>query len=271
MRQMGHLQLWAVAANVQILLLMSSGDPRWLRIPPELMKVATEAGDSHMLGWATLNMGLARNFEGDPKGAAEQFGRSRQLLEAVPDHAVLSLALSQLASAFVQLGRPQEAFPLLARSRELRRQHRVRAQLASPSILSSAECYLIALENKSLDPRERAGLLNHARKACDEATRHGRRVHDHSGPDAMRLRGMLEWQRGKVRAARQAWARACDLAERAGARYVLAQTRYEIGRRFKSRDDLESAERLYMAAGALAGLAKTRRALAELGQTGQAG
>jgi tetratricopeptide (TPR) repeat protein len=232
------------------------------------MKVATEAGDSHMLGWAAFNMGLARNFEGDPRGAAEQFSRSRQLLESVPDYAVLSLALSQLAFAFVQLGRPQEAFPLLARSRELRRQHWVRAQLASPSILSSAECYLLALENKSLDPRERAGLLHHARKACGEATRHGRGVHDHSGPDALRLRGMLEWQRGKVRAARQAWARACDIAERVGARYVLAQTRYEIGRRFKSRDDLESAERLYMAAGALAGLAKTRRALAELGQAG---
>ncbi len=268
MRQMGHLQLWAVAANVQILVLISLGDPRRLSIPPESMKVATEAGDSHMLGWAAFNMGLARNFEGDPRGAAEQFSLSRQLLEAVPDYAVLSLALSQLAFAFVQLGRPQEAFPLLARSRELRRQHWVRAQLASPSILSSAECYLLALENKSLDPRERAGLLHHARKACGEATRHGRGVHDHSGPDALRLRGMLEWQRGKVRAARQAWARACDIAERVGARYVLAQTRYEIGRRFKSRDDLESAERLYMAAGALAGLAKTRRALAELGQAG---
>ena len=75
---------------------------------------------------------------------------------------------------------------------------------------------------------------------------------------------MLEWQRGNVRAARRTWAGGCDLAERMGARYVLAQTRYEIGRRFKSRDDLESAERLFMAAGALAGLAKTRRALAEL-------
>jgi len=235
-----------------------------LNIPPELMKVATEAGDSHMLGWATLNMGFARIFEGDPRGAVEQLSRSRQLLEAVPDYAVLSLALSQLAFAFVQLGRPQEAFPLLARSRELRRRYWVRAQLASPSILSGAECYLLALENKGLDDRERASLLHHARKACDEATRHGRRVRDHSGPDAMRLRGMLEWQRGNVRAARRTWAGGCDLAERMGARYVLAQTRYEIGRRFKSRDDLESAERLFMAAGALAGLAKARRALAEL-------
>ena len=75
---------------------------------------------------------------------------------------------------------------------------------------------------------------------------------------------MLEWQRGNVRAAKQIWTRGCDLAERMGARYVLAQTRHEIGRRFKNRDDLESAERLFMAAGALAGLAKTRQALTEL-------
>ena len=184
--------------------------------------------------------GPRAELRGRPQGCGGTTQPLAPTAGGVPDYAVLSLALSQFASAFVQLGRPQEAFPLLARSRELRRQHRVRAQLASPSVLSSAACYLLALENKSLDPRERAGLLHHARKACDEATRHRRRVHDHSAPDAMRLRGMLEWQRGNVRAARQASARACDLADgwergmcwhRRATRSVAASTAVTISNR----------------------------------------
>ena len=264
MRNLGHLQHWAIAANTQMLVFMSSGDRRWLDIPSELVKIAADAGDNHMMGWATFATGLVRIFEGDPKDAVVHFSRSRELLEAVPDYPLLASALCQFAFALVQLGRTREALPLLVRGRELCRRHSVRAQIATLSVLVSAESYVLALENKGLIDAERANLLRWARIACKEAMRHGRRVHDHSGSDAMRLQGMLEWQLGNARAARRLWARGCDLAERMGARYVLAQTRYEIGRRFKSRDDLELAERLFMAAGALAGLAKTRHALTEL-------
>jgi hypothetical protein len=264
MRELGHLQHWAIAANTQMLLFISSGDRRWLSIPSELTKIAAEAGDNHMMGWATFATGLVRIFEGDPRDAVVHLSRSRELLEAVPDYPLLASALCQSAFALVQLGRTREALPLLVRGRMLCRRHSVRAQIATLSVLVSAESYVLALENKGIIDEERASLLRGARIACKEAMRHGRRVRDHSGPDAMRLQGMLEWQRGEVRAARRLWERGCDLAERMGARYVLAQTRYEIGRRFKSRDDLESAERLFMAAGALAGLAKTRQALTEL-------
>jgi len=264
MRELGHLQLWAIAANMQVLLFMSSGDRRCLSIPPELMKIAADAGDNHMMGWAAFTTGVVHIFEGDPRGAVAHLSRARDLLEAVPDYPLLASALCHCALALVQLGRTREALPLLVRGRELRRRYSVRAQMATLSVLVSAETYVLALENKGLIDGERASLLRWARIGCKEAMRHGRRVHDHSGPDAIRLQGMLEWQRGNVSAARRLWAHGCDLAERLGARYVLAQTRYEIGRRFKSRDDLESAERLFMAAGALAGLAKTRQALTEL-------
>jgi hypothetical protein len=75
---------------------------------------------------------------------------------------------------------------------------------------------------------------------------------------------MLQWQLGRHEAARTLFARSCLIADRIGARHVLAQARYEIGRRFDRRDELEAAEQLFMQAGALAEVAKTRRSLAGL-------
>ncbi len=267
MRELGHLRLWAIASEPRRLLLISRGDPRWLSMSQELMQVATEVGDSQMLGWAMLSLGSSCLYQGNLKDALAQLGRARDLLEAVPDHQLLPMALAHLALALVQLGRAEEAFPLLARSSELRRRYWVRGQLATPSLIATAECHLFMLEHGASSTAGRSGQFRLARLACKEALRHGRRVHDHSGPDSMRLQGMLEWQLGHARAARRLWSRSCELAERMGARYVLAKSHYEIGRRFNSRQDLEAAERLFIAAKATADLAKTRHALAELRST----
>ena len=264
LRELGHLRLWATATSDLLNLRASRGDPRWLNIPPEQLKAAIETGDNQMLGWATLHVGCARLFLGDSKDAAGHLRRACEIMEAIPDNQLLPAALSQLALALVQLGRPQEALPLLVRSGEIRKRYSVRGFIATRPMLAAAETCLLALERSDLSPVVRANILKRARTACSDAMRHGRRIGDHSEPDALRLSGMLKWLLGSRASARRFWTRSCEVAERLGAQQVLAQTHYEIGRRFELRDHLQTAERLFLATGALAELTKTRRALAGL-------
>jgi class 3 adenylate cyclase/tetratricopeptide (TPR) repeat protein len=270
LRELGHLRLWAMATSDLLTLRASCGDSRWLDIPAEQLQVAIETGDNQMLAWATLHVGCARLFLGDSKDAANQLRRACELLEAIPDYQLLPSALSQLAFALVQLGRPQEALPLLLRSGEICKRHSVRGFIATRPLLATAETCLVALERGDLPAVVRANFLELARKACREALVHSRRIRDHSEPDAQRLHGMLKWLRGNEAGAKRAWLRSCEVAERLGAQQVLAQTHYEMGRRLGIRDHLETAERRFLASGALADLMKTRRALADLRLTSAA-
>ena len=194
---------------------------------------------------------------GDLKEGAADLSRACDLLAGVPDYQLLPFALAQSALAMIQLGRSEDGLALLGRSRAMRRKHSVRGHLATRALTATAECYLWLLEASSIPSSiRRADLLRLAQRACAEAVRHGRTVHDHGKPDALRLSGMLEWQLGRRQAAKTFWLRSCELAEPTGHDTCFGQSRYEIGRRFDSREDLELAEQLFLQSGALAELRK---------------
>jgi hypothetical protein len=54
------------------------------------------------------------------------------------------------------------------------------------------------------------------------------------------------------------WNKSLEVAERLGAKYVLAQTNFEIGRRLNSVSHLVRAESLFVGAGATFDLEQTR-------------
>ena len=58
-------------------------------------------------------------------------------------------------------------------------------------------------------------------------------------PRAWRVRGSVEWLRGKEVAARASWDRSLRVAEDLGARYEVAMTHIEIGRRLCDREELQ--------------------------------
>jgi hypothetical protein len=79
-------------------------------------------------------------------------------------------------------------------------------------------------------------------------------------PEAMMLRGRLEWLRGRRSLAEKWWQRSRALAEETGVPYELARTFFEIGLRTRNREQLESAEKLFLEMEAQWDLARVREA-----------
>ena len=64
------------------------------------------------------------------------------------------------------------------------------------------------------------------------------------------LRGIYQWTSGKQSSAEKWWKRSLRLAEDMGARYHLAMTHLEMGKRFSDRVHLKQAEEILAETGA---------------------
>ena len=104
-------------------------------------------------------------------------------------------------------------------------------------------------------------MLKVAAKACKAAAKQGKAVRDDGAPDALRLCGIYAWITGNRKKAQRLWNQSISVAETLGARYVLAQTNFEIGKRLNSRRHLVLAEALFMETGAQADLSNTQQLL----------
>ena len=104
------------------------------------------------------------------------------------------------------------------------------------------------------------GVRFYSRSGAEYTDPRPRRVEAFSKLPALgRLCGAtLAWLNGDARSARRSWNKAVDVAKRLGARYVLAQTNFEIGKRLISIAHLTRAESLFSDAGATFDLEQTR-------------
>lgn len=80
--------------------------------------------------------------------------------------------------------------------------------------------------------------LKKARRACDAAVTQGS-IFRGGLPHALRIRGAVEWLSSNEAGARASWDRRLSVAQELGARYDVAMTRMECGRRLSDRDDLQ--------------------------------
>ena len=99
-------------------------------------------------------------------------------------------------------------------------------------------------------PEKRGQLLQDARKACATATDHAKRVRDYGAAESIRLRGVLAWLEGRNREAEALWHEAVGVAQRLGAKPVLAKTHLDIGTRLGRVENLTRAQQLFDEIGA---------------------
>ncbi len=136
----------------------------------------------------------------------------------------------ELGRCYLRMGEVEKAAQILGPSEKIRRQYKAGwggGQM--PLMLGLVELYLVR------------GDLKKARLACREAVQQGHLFRP-GLPDALRLRGVYEWQRGNPAAAKKWWGRGLALAEKQGQHYDAGVIHLELGERLNDRRHLEHAE-----------------------------
>jgi tetratricopeptide (TPR) repeat protein len=204
--------------------------------------------DPHSEAWAGSGRGHEELMKGNFAGAAEVFARISKVYEQVPDYRTLAQSLCEWGRCEFHLGHVDEALGLVRRGSALVEEHQMRGFNATGPVMTTAEVFLMAAEASSAE--ERAKLLEDARKACAAATQHARLTRDYGAAESIRLRAVLAWIENRPAEAETLWNEAAQLAQRLGAKPVLANVHLDLGRRLGRHGDLDRARKLLEEIGA---------------------
>jgi tetratricopeptide (TPR) repeat protein len=226
------------------------GDPRWPSEAESILRVATEAKDEQALAWA-INWKGVRHFQrGELDAAVKNFESAIRLYESVPDYRWLPGALAQLGLCLIVRGEVEKPLQLLRRSESIRHEYHVSGLFASYALVFAADAYLRAAE-MTRDRKRREEMISHAKRLAAQLRSHGRRVHDGSAAEAMRVTGILEWLVGNHEGAVSLWEKGIVVAERMTARLALARLHNELGVRVGRQPSVDFARQLLDEAGVL--------------------
>ena len=106
-----------VKLGLAILALNSGDAARAARLFEEVLESHRRAGSAEGIGFALLNLGLARIRLGEHESARRDFTEAREAFEVVGFRAHVAHALQGLAAAESGMGRPEEAARLLGLAR----------------------------------------------------------------------------------------------------------------------------------------------------------
>jgi class 3 adenylate cyclase/tetratricopeptide (TPR) repeat protein len=246
--QAGDLRRWKTALKGLLILLRNRGDRSWIGLNNQILQLFTEMQDPHSEAWAGSGRGHEELMKGNFAGAAEVFARISKVYEQVPDYRTLAQSLCEWGRCEFHLGHVDEALGLVRRGSALVEEHQMRGFNATGPVMTTAEVFLMAAEASSAE--ERAKLLEDARKACAAATQHARLTRDYGAAESIRLRAVLAWIENRPAEAETLWNEAAQLAQRLGAKPVLANVHLDLGRRLGRHGDLDRARKLLEEIGA---------------------
>jgi tetratricopeptide (TPR) repeat protein len=246
----GDLSNWSDASILKCEVLSEQGRfEEALAIAEEMLDCARETGFQAAFRWGMTSKGkalrrLGRLAECEPalRAAVE---RSLQ----TSDFVNLGPAQAELAFFLIQCGCHDEARRMLADCHRALRQH---GTITYTTIYPRMGSALLELSELERSAGRDAGVRRDALRACRQACT-ASRTFLNGLPHSTRLLGTAAWIDGRRRKAAQWWQRSIDAAERLGARYSLALTLIERGRRMQSSRDLERGRSVIVELGADAG------------------
>ena len=204
----------------------------------EMFQMGQEAADESLkcLGW--LIFGTIAKQTGQLSKAVAILEQAAQQAGAIPDYYSSFMACGELGQSYLLLGDQSKALQILEEGWEAAKTHRVGGNTMTPLTNGLTSAYLAALEHSH--PFERGEWQRKTGNMCKTALSQGKKVWP-GMPEAMRLRGLYAWLRGKPAEAMRWWERSAAEAERLGMRYELAMTLLEMGKRFEDPHRLEKA------------------------------
>jgi len=245
----GHLRNWASAHGLGMRLLRSKGDPAWMRGIDKYLKIAIDASDEQMKGWATYWIADRYSYRGDSRHAVKYFQDACVYLEAIPDFAFLAITLAGWGLCLMHEGQIERAFVLLARCRVLVSKYHISGLFAAEKTMNAAAAYLYGAEH-ALSRNLRQEALQLAKRECKNAMRQARKTKDEGAAEALRLNGIYAWLTGDANKAEKLWRQGIAVGEKIRTKYVLARLHDELGSRMCIPDHVEMANTLYVESGA---------------------
>jgi tetratricopeptide (TPR) repeat protein len=209
------------------------------------LRVANEAGDSHVVGWALHCLGEARMQLGLLEEAELQLSEARERLMHVQDFLGVAHTLGLLGHCYRRMGDYERAHAALASGEALVERFDLRGGNVTALRLARAEVALDELAHAPPTDRHRLQLA--ARHACDSALRHAE-VYRMGAPAAYRWQGTYAWLTNRPAVARSTWLKSEQLATDVGARLELGMTLLESGRWQNDALELKRALEIFAAA-----------------------
>jgi tetratricopeptide (TPR) repeat protein len=257
----GDLRRWGAATTGAAFVSSLQGDfMRGLELSHELVRVGTDAGDDQLLGWGEAIVGYVLLRQRGALGEArEHLEKGADLLKSIPDHPDLAITLGFVSQCYLREHRLNEALVVSEECWRLVVDRGLRGFMAALAVGYVAETALAAAESSGRGEGARTAYRT-ARTMCTAARRQAA-ISRWGAPIAYRCQGTYHWLRGRPKRAFRWWQRSVAVAETLGARYYLARTHLEIGRRTEDREHLEQAEALYAEIDARSDLAEVRELL----------
>lgn len=257
-REVGALHYWAVPAYFTAMMLAYQGDlSQALRDCREVVRTGRDGADPQVQCWGLSTQGFVQWRLGQFDEAIAALREGLELAKTIPDHAFRISASADLGRCYLRQGCLEEAQIAFQESQRF-----YVTNIGGDSYVSLrnglAEAYLLAVEKHGQN--ERTDWLRKAKRACRDALKQGN-VFRPGLPEAMRLKGICEWLRGRHAAAHKWWRRSLALAEEMEQRYDLGVTHLEMGQRLGEHAHLERAEAILAEIGAEWDLARAREAL----------
>lgn len=246
----GHLHNQCAALIIEMIVLRTRGEPKWLELVDEVVALSTESQDEQAIAWAKASAGMRSLHRGDFAAAVIAYEDACARLEEIRDLRSLAHGLARLALCEAKLGRLRAAIEHLEKSEQVRNGQRLDPMFEAMATAPAAEAYLCLAEQSS-EVEMRRDLLRRAMRACDRLSLIGRRILDESAPEALRLRGTHRWLLGDRDSAVTLWRRGIKVAEEVRAMHVLAKLHHEIGLRTDDAVHARMANELFALTGAV--------------------
>lgn len=256
----GSIKGWAAATTLGGRSMARKGDFQGAQaVFRHVSEVAEDAAERQALGWGLSFEGEMLDLTGAFEEASSRLLHAIELFGEVPDHMSAALAQGLLGRCYMRWGKLSEAQRWLEEGRRAMVKLGLRGFMCSPLWLSLAEVDLAVAERA--DGNSRKAALARARASAERALTQGR-IDALAVAPGLRIRGSVEYLRGKQASALGWWHRSLEDAETRGMRYELGLTHLEIGRRTGDRTHLRLAESLFSEMGAHFDLATTGEYLA---------
>jgi class 3 adenylate cyclase/tetratricopeptide (TPR) repeat protein len=253
-REAGDWTNWGSAtAQINFLLSCMGRFEEALERAREMVKIGEETAFGTLIYWGLMGEGKTLWRQGRFTEAHDILRRAITAATKVGDHQCLSQAHGEIGRCLAAMGETDEGYRVLREARDTARAHMVLGHNITDVVLGLAAIELRRCEQGAVSSRLAA-------RAVRAALHQGRRVRA-GAPEAMRLAGTLAWLRGQPAEATRCWDESERLAERLDARREIALTRLETGQRLGRGDDLQRAERMFVAMDAAVDAARAREAL----------
>jgi class 3 adenylate cyclase/tetratricopeptide (TPR) repeat protein len=256
-REAGALRAWGSSATMRAyVLLYQSRFDECLAVCHEIERVARDASDPLLLGYALHTRAAVLLRRGHCAPALDLYLEAVELYRPVPAPFSSLRALADAALCHLRLGRLDEAVAAAEESEAIVVRHRFRGFQPVNAAIAAADVFLQLAEEGS---EEALGKASTAVRTAAKRTK----VAVEGKPGAHRVRGNIEWLRGREGAARRWWRRSLEEAESQGAPYEAALTALDAGRRLGDPEHLARAAARFEELGSTWYADRAREALSE--------